>query len=131
MGKMETWLRINTQKLDGNGISCVPAKQCRLRFLRYLENVMLSEQQYRKKVKLKKHKFAKEEVLIYPSSQRVNDNLDEIKRKRSKIYSQSMSFVSPQLRSRTTSLSLDQIMYQADAFSAPPPMFKNLSAVIE
>eukprot|EP01084_Bolivina_argentea_P257702 434224_1 len=73
--RLETWFRIKCQRLDKNGISCVEPKKYRLRFMKYMKNIMISENKYKTKLKLKNKTFTKEYVLIYPLSKNINKNL--------------------------------------------------------
>ena len=84
---METWIRKYIQRLDGKGISCIDPTNYRNRFMKYMRNIMISEKNYKKKTRLKDKDFATERVLIYPSSQNIDENLNQMKKEKALKYS--------------------------------------------
>ena len=92
--RLETWVRKYIQRLDGKGISCVDPVNYRNRFMRYMRNIMISDVSYKKKTRLVHKKFTTERVSIYPSSQNIEDDLNNLKREKEKAktsYTVSMS----------------------------------------
>lgn len=132
--RLETWFRIHIQRKNGKGISCIDPKSYRTRFMKYMRNVMISEQRYKRKLKLNRKNFTREQVLIYPSSEKVSKNLNDIKRERSRKGS-SFSAVGRRHRNRSHSGYNNNSTFNAEdslpTHSGHPSQFKHLQAVVE
>ena len=129
--RLETWFRIHIQRLNGKGISCVDPKFYRMRFMKYMRNVMISEQKYKRKLKLnRKNAFTKEQVLIYPSSENINKNLNDIKRERSMRKDSFINCYNNKHRFRSHSYNAEDSNHSM-TFTQNISGFKQLQAVME
>ena len=64
--KMETFLKTYILRDDGNGISCVEPSFYQTRFMNYMKNIVVTDEEYYKELKVSKSEFENQSILVYP-----------------------------------------------------------------
>jgi len=73
--KMETFLKTYILRDDGNGISCVEPKYYQTRFMNYIKNITITDDEYYKELKISRQQFEEERIRVYPGKQIVANSI--------------------------------------------------------
>jgi len=73
--KAETFLKTYVKRDDGNGISCVPPNQYQRRFMNYLKNIIVTDNEYYSELKMDRDDFTQQSMLVYPGKDTVNKSI--------------------------------------------------------
>ena len=71
--KAETFAKTYIKRDDPNGISCVPPNQYQKRFMNYMKNIIVTDEEFYRELGMDKAEFSQQSMLIYPGK----DLLDE------------------------------------------------------
>eukprot|EP01084_Bolivina_argentea_P063338 115679_1 len=75
--KMETFMKTYIMRDDGNGISCVEPVKYQKRFMNYMNNIIVTDQEYYKELGIPKLEFQTQNMLIYPGKDIVDKSIKE------------------------------------------------------
>ena len=70
--RAETFAKTYIKRDDANGISCVPPNQYQKRFMNYMKNIIVTDDEYYSELGTAKEEFHQQSMLVYPGKDTVN-----------------------------------------------------------
>lgn len=80
--KLETFARKYIQRKDGDGISCVDPQKYRNRFMNYMTNIMINEDDYLAELDIEKDQMEPQRLKVYPPQRMVDSNFECLRKHR-------------------------------------------------
>eukprot|EP00485_Elphidium_margaritaceum_P012881 CAMPEP_0202708118 /NCGR_PEP_ID=MMETSP1385-20130828/20374_1 /ASSEMBLY_ACC=CAM_ASM_000861 /TAXON_ID=933848 /ORGANISM="Elphidium margaritaceum" /LENGTH=736 /DNA_ID=CAMNT_0049367015 /DNA_START=537 /DNA_END=2747 /DNA_ORIENTATION=- len=75
--KLETFAKRYILRQDKNGMSCVHPDKYQTRFMNYMKNIIVTDDEYYKELKVAKKEFERQSMLIYPGKQAMDNSVAE------------------------------------------------------
>ena len=80
--RLETMFKAYIKGSDADGISCVEPTKYRKRFMNYMENIMISDNDYLHELEVKKKALERQDVYVYPGKDIIDCNMRELRQKK-------------------------------------------------
>eukprot|EP01083_Nonionella_stella_P179360 636547_1 len=101
--RCETWCKRWILRADRDGISCVEPRAYKTRFMKYMKNIIISNDKWHQESNIKMNRFGEENVSIYPSKNIYYKAMKSVRQKRLASISGGYNY---QNRKKKTSASL-------------------------